>query len=122
MRKFLLGLALLLGGIGGAHAQTVNTRPYGVTSTVTNGTLTTAGTFQSILAASTARNGCLIFNNNASDYILVFFGANGSATTSNSIKLLPGQFISCISGGVVLQDNVSATGQNNSDTYIVVSQ
>ncbi len=101
----------------------VQTQPIGVTTTNASGTVTLGGTFQSVLAANSARRGCLIQNpSTATEVLYVFFGANASATTSNSIMLTAGSSVNCASDGVVLTDNVSVTGATTSHAFIAMSQ
>lgn len=112
MKKLLL-IGLALGWPGLALAQSpVKTQPYGVTSTVTGGTITATNTFQQIWAASDStrgRAGCLVSNNGAS-VMYVFLGAPASATTAKSIQVASGATWSCNYGGIVLQDTISLTG------------
>lgn len=95
-----------------------------LTTTNASGTITSGGTFQSILASSATRKGCLIQNpTTATEPLYVFFGANGSATTANSISLGPGASVSCAVGGLgVATDNVSATATTTSHAYVEMSQ
>lgn len=95
------------------------------TATSTNGstTVTTGGTFQSVLASNASRKGCLIQNPAAAtESLFVFFGANASATTANSFSLAAGAAISCNAGGYVLTDNVSVTGATTAHAFVVNSQ
>lgn len=109
-------------GAAGPSGATVITNPLGVTSTQIGSTVTTHGTFQAALAASASRKGCLIVNSSA-DTEYVFFGATGSATTSNAAPVAAGGAVSCVSGGIVLQDNIAISSQNTDGaTYVVVSQ
>lgn len=97
--------------------------PLGVTSTDAHGTVVTGGTFQSVFAASGTRKGCTIQNPvTATETLFVYFGANGSATTSNSIGLPPSWSITCAVGETVLQDNVSVTGATSAHAYVAFSQ
>ncbi len=97
---------------------------YAVTSTSGSSTVTTGGTFQSALASNANRKGCLIQNPaTATENLLVFFGATGSATTATSFSLPAGAAISCATGaGFVLTDNVAVTGATTGHAYILVSQ
>lgn len=108
--------------------NTPNTTPWlvanpGYTSTQIGSTVTTHLTFQSALASSSTRHGCLFVNTSA-DKMWVFFGATGSATTSNAIPLSAGQNISCgLTGGGVATDNMAVTSNaTDGATYVVVSQ
>jgi hypothetical protein len=118
-----LALLLALGGVslaGAARAENVQLPQ--LTSTPAALTITTAGTFQSVLAANVNRHGCTIQNTSA-DTEYVFFGANASATTSNALQLSPGASVSCAGNGVVLTDNVSMTSKvTNGATAVLVWQ
>lgn len=123
------GSATITGPLGtqtSASSVAVTINPNGVTTTPTAYTVTTANTFQSVLAASATRKGCLLQNTNASggDVEYVFFGANVSATKATSVQVSPGGAISCATGsGQVLTDNVSVTSAaSGSDTGVVTSQ
>ena len=110
------------GSGGGAPPSNVTTIPLGATSTQIGSTVTTHLTFQSALAAAAGRRGCLFVNTSA-DKMWVYFGATGSATTSNAIPLPAGQNVSCNAGGIVLTDNVAVTSNaTDGATYVVVSQ
>lgn len=109
---------------GGGSGSPVTVTPVALTTTNGSGTIATGGTFQSILASSATRKGCLIENpTTATEPLYVFFGANGSATTSNSISLSPGGTVSCAVGGIgVATDNVSATATTTAHSYVEMSQ
>lgn len=101
---------------------TVSTGANDATSTQTNATVTTHLTFQSALASSATRKGCLLVNT-SNDQEYVYFGATGSATTANSIPLIAGQSISCASAAVVASDNLAVTSATTDGaTFVVVSQ
>lgn len=94
----------------------------GKTTTQIGSTVTTHGTFQSALASSGTRKGCMVQNTSA-DVEYVFFGATGSATTSNSFQLQSGQSLSCIAGNTILTDNVAISSKTTDGaTYVVSSQ
>jgi hypothetical protein len=109
-----------------AASVAVTINPNGVTTTPTGYTVTTANTFQSVLAASATRKGCLLQNTNAGggDVEYVFFGSNASATKGASIQVAPGGAVNCATGsGQVLTDNVSVTSvASGTDTGIVNAQ
>ena len=97
------------------------TSPLGATTTTATSTISVTNTFQVALAGNTYRNACLIQNTGThTEY--VYFGATGSATTSNAFPISPGQTISCATvNGLVLTDIVNITGTAG-DGYIVTSQ
>lgn len=117
-----LALLALCAVICAAPAAAENVQLPQLTSTEAALTMTTAGTFQSVLAANLARHGCTIQNTSA-DTEYVYFGANASATTANALQLPPGAAITCSSNGVVLTDNVSMTSKvTNGATAALVWQ
>lgn len=96
--------------------------PQPVTSTTTNGTVTTANTFQSALAANPTRKGCAIYNTSANAE-LVFLGAPGSATAANAIPIAAGGSFNCGSfQGIVITDQISITSATAASTFVVVRQ
>jgi hypothetical protein len=96
--------------------------PSTATSTQAATTLGSAGTFSSVLASNTSRKGCLVENTSAENE-WVYFGATGSATTSNSLKVAAGYAVNCSSGPIVASDNIAVAGSVSSgDTVVVVSQ
>jgi hypothetical protein len=95
---------------------------------VTNSTVAVANTYQSALAASATRKGCLITNKGLAT-LLVFVGPPGSATAANSVILAAGtatadggSFSCNLVNGVVLTDAISVTSATISDSYNVMSQ
>lgn len=115
-------------GLNCSSATVTGLTAKGVTTTESAGTVTTHATFQSALAANAARNGCTLMNT-STDIEYVFFGATGSATTSNSFALgaAPvaggeGGSINCAVGGLsVATDNVAITSKTNDGATFVVS-
>ena len=101
----------------------VHTLGQGASSTQTGTTVTTHLVWQTALATSATRKGCMI-QNNSTDKMWVFFGANGSATSSNSIALLAGQSLNCgTPNGAVANDNIAITSNAvDAAAYVVVSQ
>ncbi len=103
---------------------TSTTKPTGGTTTDSSSTVTAGGTFQSAIAASATRLGCLVENPvSATETLFVFPGANGSATTANSVSLAPGAAFSCATGtGAVLTDNISVTATTTGHAFIAKAQ
>jgi hypothetical protein len=95
--------------------------PAKATSTATNGTITAANSYQSVLAAAPTRNGCLI-QNRSTDSLKAFLGAPGSATDATSVSIPAGGSFSCNSPGLVVTDQISLTGPTTGDAFTVVSQ
>ena len=95
--------------------------PPGVTGTMATAA-PTAGAFSSILAASATRKGCLI-QNVGTTLGFVWFGANGSATTSNTFQIAAnGGTINCADNSSLEQGNVSATCASGTCAFIVKSE
>jgi hypothetical protein len=96
--------------------------PQRATSTTMNGSVATANTFQSALAASATRKGCAIYNNSANAE-LIYLGAPGSATAANAIPLPAGGAFNCGSfQGIVITDQISITSATVASTFVVVAQ
>lgn len=96
--------------------------PQRATSATVSGSVATANTFQSALAANANRKGCAIYNTSANAE-LIFLGAPGTATAATSIPLPAGGSFNCGSfQGIVLTDQVSITSATAGSTYVVVSQ
>jgi hypothetical protein len=91
-------------------------------STVTNGSVATANTFQSALAASSTRNGCLLQNTSANT-LLVFLGSAGSATSANSLQIGAGGTLNCRNpGGLIVTDEISVTSTVQGTTFVLAVQ
>lgn len=100
---------------------TANSDPTGTTSTQVKVTIAVTNTFQTALAASSTRLGCLL-QNNGSNAAYVFFGSSTPADLTTSFKLTTGQAISCAVGGVIVAtDQIQVTGTAN-DVLVVSSQ
>ena len=96
--------------------------PANYTTTQTGSTVTTHLTFQTALASNASRHGCTVTNTSA-DVEYVFFGANGSATTSNSIPVTAGSQVSCSDGSALGNDNESITSKTTDGaSYVVTSR
>jgi hypothetical protein len=99
-----------------------------VTTTVTNSTVATANTFQTALAANSARKGCRITNKGTAT-LLVYVGSTGSATAAKSVILAAGTAtadggsLDCGgSQGIVITDDISVTSATVGQAYNVMSQ
>lgn len=105
----------ITGGFGGS----VITNPSGVTSTDASFTVTTGGTFQTVLAASATRKGCTFQNPSTATEVVTFkFGTQATAYT-----VLPGQMISCnLENGQVEQSIVTATATTTAHAVAGTSQ
>ena len=110
-------------GSSGPSSGTITT-PLAVTTTNDSSTVTLGGTFQSAIASSSTRKGCFIENpTTATEPLYVFFGANGSATTANSISLAAGASVNCATQtGAVLTDNVSVTATTSTHAFVAMNQ
>ncbi len=87
------------------------------TSTLSNGSVATGGTFQTALAANSARDGCLI-QNTGSAALYVFLGATGAAE-AQSFQIAAGATFSCSQGQSVLTDEVQVTSGTAGETFVV---
>lgn len=86
----------------------------------TNGTITTGNTFQSVLAANTARKGCRITNTSANAMTLDL-GASPAAATA--IPLAAGAAFLCGTGdGFVISDQINLTSGTAGSTFVVWAQ
>ena len=90
-------------------------------TTISNGTVTTGGTFQQIAAASTSRKSFEYQNNNASDACYIYFGTTGSATTAKSIKVVAGGYY-LRSSGSIPSDAIQTTCASTNDTFYAAVQ
>lgn len=106
---------------GSGCPSSIAPAPLGAASTTTSGTITTANTYQSILAADSARKGCLVQNTSTATELL-FIGAPGSATAANSFTLAAGGTFSCASGSIVVTDQLSMTSSTAGSTFVAVKQ
>lgn len=101
---------------------TAGALPLPVISVTTNGSVTTANTFQSVLAANASRKGCAVYNTSANAE-LIFLGAPGSAAAARAVPLPAGGAFNCGSfQGIVLTDQISITSATAASTFVVVSQ
>lgn len=106
---------------GGASAWPVASQPSASTTSM-SAAAPTAATFSSILASNASRIGCTVQNNSAT-LGYVYFGATGSASTSNSFQVPAGATINCATQtGAVLTDNVAATCASGTCAFIVGAQ
>lgn len=117
----LSGLALWAGLAGAQQGiPPVATWPVVTTSSNVSSTITSAGTYQSVFAASALRRGCTV-QDNGTHTMYVFFGPIASATHGNSVQLTQGQSVSCQAGGIVLTDQVSVDG-TTADAFYAAQQ
>lgn len=91
----------------------------GSTSTDISGTVTLGGTYQTALAANTARKGCLIQNPTTATEILSV--KVGTMATAYSLPI--GATFSCTSaGGLIVTDAITLTAATTSHAFAGVSQ
>lgn len=115
--KMKIFIILLLLTSSAFAQQTVITKPFGVTTTNSSGTITTTNNFQTVLNAG-GRSACTVQNHVSNSHSMwVFFGPATSATKLSSVELGPGQYVGCISGSVVLKDEVAITGTSGDSFY-----
>ncbi len=103
---------------------TVITTPLQKTSTNGSTTVTLGGTFQTLLAASATRDGCVIQNpTTATEPLYVFVGITGSATTAAAYSLSPGATFNCANqNGMVITDNIAVTATTTSHAFVETNQ
>jgi hypothetical protein len=98
--------------------------PTGYSSTNGSSTITAGGVFQTLLAANSARKGCLIQNpTTATETLYVSVAvATGSATTAKSYSLAAGQAFSCSSGSIVVTDNIAIMATTTGHAFVETDQ
>ncbi len=89
------------------------------TTTRTNGTITTANTFQSVLASSATRKDCRITNTSV-NAMTVDDGASPAAATA--IPLPAGSAFVCSTYNIVVTDQINLTSATAGSTFVVWSQ
>jgi hypothetical protein len=94
--------------------------PARATTTPTSGAVTTANTFQSVLAANANRLGCNIFPTASGGTILVSVGT-GNAAYAESVSF-PNVFNCGSPQGMVITDQISVTSATASTAYAVWAQ
>lgn len=90
-------------------------------TTATGGSITTANSYQSVLAASTSRKGCLIQNTSANTE-LAWPADPGTADPTKVITIAAGGSLSCNSPGLVISDQISLTSPVAGSTFVVWAQ
>lgn len=129
MRGLSLALALLSGlwATPTLAQSSVTTFPLGQTSTNASSTILVSNTFQQLFASNTSRRGCLVQNTGV-NVMYVYVGAIAGATVAKSYPLAPatavanpGGFFSCLSGTIVITDQISIRG-TAADTFTATSQ
>lgn len=129
MRNLWLALCLSL-GLAPAQGQPftmpppagiIVTAPYGKSTVQVKVTIAVTSTFQTALAASSLRLGCLI-QNNGTHTMYVFFGTSTPADLTTSIQLAAGQAVQCSTAtGGIATDLIQITGTSG-DVAVVSSQ
>ncbi len=85
----------------------------------TGGTVTTGGTFQTVLPANPARTSCLIPNTSA-DIAYVYWLPGGTPTQFNSLPIKPGGAFSCINpSGAPIRTAIQWMTSTTGDTFVV---
>jgi len=97
----------------------VTVTPQAVTVTWAGGSVTTGGSFQSALAASSSRNGCQIQNTSSA---IEYINSSASPTTSNSNQINPyGTYTCSVTSMLVDQAAIKISGATTGQTYVVSS-
>jgi hypothetical protein len=92
--------------------------PTGVTSTDASGTIASGGVYQTVIAASGTRKGCLIQNpTTATEVLSVQVG-----TMASPFTIPIGGSFNCASGGIVVTDAITATAATTSHAFSAVYQ
>lgn len=92
--------------------------PAGATSTDISGTVTLGGTYQTVLAASATRKGCLIQNpTTATEILSIKVG-----TMASPFTVAAGSTFSCGGNGVVVTDAITLTAATTTHAFAGVSQ
>lgn len=93
-----------------------------VASTVTSGTVTTMNVFQSVIAQSSTRKGCMVQNTSAA-VMYVYPGSTANATLTNSFQLPAGAFFDCSHpGGATIADQINISSGTAGATYVASRQ
>lgn len=96
----------------------VQPAPAGATSTDASGTVTLGGTYQTAIAASSIRKGCLIQNpTTATEVLSVKVG-----TMAAPFTILAGGTFSCASGSIVVTDAITITAPTTGHAFSAVYQ
>jgi hypothetical protein len=104
--------------VTGGSGETVITQPLGATSTDASGTVTTGTTYQTAIAASSTRKGCLIQNpTTATEVLSVKVG-----TMAAPFTILAGGTFSCASGSIVVTDAITITAPTTGHAFSAVYQ
>lgn len=88
----------------------------------TAGTVTTGGTFQTLLAPAPSRLGCQIINPTTATEALYVYIGTGTATTPKSIPLVPGGVFTCNFGSIVLTDQISVEATTTSHAFVYMTE
>jgi hypothetical protein len=90
------------------------------TATITNGTITTGNTYQTVLAASATRKGCIIQNRSGSAMRL-FIGPVANALDVKALDIIAGEKWNCSLHGLVLTDEIALTASASGGAFVVVA-
>jgi hypothetical protein len=91
----------------------------GATSTDASGTVTLGGTYQTVVAASSTRKGCLIQNpSTATEVLSIKVGTMAAPFTVAA----GGSFSCAASGGLVVTDAITLTAATTAHAFSAVSQ
>lgn len=112
------------GGGGGSNVTTVAgsttaTTPTGATSSDIGGTVTTGGSYQTVLAASATRKGCLIQNPPTATEVL---SIKVGTMTAPFVVPIGNSFSCAAGGGIVVTDGITLTAATTGHAFTGVSQ
>lgn len=107
-------------GLAAGTADVGTMSPKRATTTRTSGTITTANTFQTVLASNASRLGCSITNTSVNP-MTIDVGASPLAATARPLPA--GATFDCATtGGVVITDLISLTSATATSTFVVWNQ
>lgn len=87
-----------------------------------SGTITTGGSFQTVITGNSGRRNCLIQNPvTGSGVLYVYLGTAGSGTAAQSISLAPGMTFNCASPSVVYTNEVALMHATTGFSFIAMS-
>lgn len=119
MIRFLLIVALFLGSVSFASAQTpVITQTSKFSNANASTFIAATNTFQSIWPINLNRNDCILQNNGAAS-MYVYFGPIANATTPNSYILAANGALRCANSGIVVNDQISITGTISQNFFAI---
>lgn len=122
LARIFAGMLLLMPVVAKAQTPPQIVAYNNVLSNNNSGTITTGGTFQTLLAVNSNRKGCLIQNPAAASETLFVFVGSGIASTAKSFALSAGSAFSCFAGNIVISDVIQVEAATTSHTFTETDQ